>query len=177
MPEDERSTSANREFTAQIVAAYVRRNQIAASDLSALISTVYEALGRLGAPPAEPVAERTPAVSIRRSITPDAVVCLDCGWRGQMLRRHLTTAHGLSVEQYRARWKLAADHAMTAPSYSVRRSAMAKQLGLGRAHVLPTGGAAVPEATSGETEGAPATGAPQPARRRRPPRSVPPSTK
>jgi predicted transcriptional regulator len=164
--------SANQEFTAEIVAAYVRRNQIAASDLSALISTVYEALGRLGAPPIEPVAERTPAVPIRRSITPNAVVCLDCGWLGQMLRRHVMTAHGFSVEQYRARWKLAADHAMTAPSYSVRRSAMAKQLGLGRSREPATGGPAAPEAKSGETEGASTTAAPQPARRGRPPRST-----
>src|SRR5579872_4926466 len=176
MPEDERSTSANQEFTTQIVAAYVHRNQIAASDLSALISTVYQALGRLSAPPAEPEAERPPAVPIRRSITPDAVICLDCGWRGQMLRRHLTTAHGLSVEQYRARWKLAGDHAMTAPSYSERRSTMAKQLGLGRARVRSTGGPSAPEATSGETEDTSTKAVSRPARRGRPARSAPTST-
>jgi predicted transcriptional regulator len=132
MPEDERATSANQELTTKIVAAYVRRNQLAAVDLSALISTVYQALGRLGAPATEPTSERAPAVPIRRSITPNAVVCLDCGWRGQMLRRHLAAVHGLSVEQYRASWKLPADHAMTAPAYSARRSTLAKQIGLGR---------------------------------------------
>jgi len=132
MPEDQQPTSVNQELTTEIVAAYVRRNQVTPADLPALISTVHEALGRLGTPAAEPEVGRTPAVTIRRSITPDFVVCLDCGWRGQMLRRHLTTAHGLTVEQYRARWKLPSDHALTAPSYSERRSAMAKQLGLGR---------------------------------------------
>jgi predicted transcriptional regulator len=132
MPEAERPTLANQELTRQIVAAYVRRNQIAVGDLSALISMVYEALGRLRAPPTEVAVERTPAVSIRQSITPNAVVCLDCGWRGQMIRRHLAAAHGLSIGQYRASWKLPADHAMTAPAYSARRSTIAKQLGLGR---------------------------------------------
>jgi predicted transcriptional regulator len=145
MPEDEQPTSANQELTTQIVTAYVRRNQVAARDLSALISAVYEALGRLGAPPTETASERTPAVSIRRSITPNAVVCLDCGWRGQVLRRHVMTAHGLSAEQYRARWKLAADHALTAPSYSERRSTMAKQIGLGRTRLASAETTTIPE--------------------------------
>ena len=100
---------------------------------ASLISTVHQALGGLGEPATEAVVERTPAVSIRRSVHHDYVICLDCGWRGQMLRRHVATAHGLTVEQYRARWNLLADHAMTAPGYSERRSTMAKQLGLGRA--------------------------------------------
>jgi predicted transcriptional regulator len=71
-------------------------------------------------------------VPIRRSVHRDYVVCLECGWRGQMLRRHLTTSHELTVEQYRARWKLTREHTLTAPSYSERRSSLAKQLGLGR---------------------------------------------
>ena len=120
------------DLAAKIVAAYVRRNQFPPDQLAALISTVHQALGKLGKPAREPVVERTPAVSIRRSVHRDHVICLDCGWRGQMLRRHVTTAHGLTVEQYRARWNLPADHAMTAPGYSERRSTMAKQLGLGR---------------------------------------------
>ena len=120
------------ELAAKIVGAYVRRNQVPPDQLAALISTVHQALGGLGKPAIEPVVERTPAVSIRRSVHRDYVICLDCGWRGQMLRRHVTTAHGLSVEQYRARWNLPADHAMTAPGYSERRSTMAKQIGLGR---------------------------------------------
>jgi predicted transcriptional regulator len=71
-------------------------------------------------------------VPIRRSITPDAVVCLECGWKGQMLRRHLSAAHNLTAEAYRARWNLPTTHTLTAPSYAARRSALAKQLGLGR---------------------------------------------
>jgi predicted transcriptional regulator len=170
MPEDERSASAKQVSTTQIVAAYVRRNQIAASDLAALISTVYEALGRSSPSPVEPIAERTPAVPIRRSITPNSVVCLDCGWRGQMLRRHLTSAHGLSVEQYRGRWKLSPDHALTAPSYSERRSTMAKQIGLGRPRKQSVGGVGAPHATVEEAETAPLAAAPKRARRSRSPR-------
>lgn len=128
---DENSTTQRR-LAAKIVAAYVRRNQIAADQLASLISTVHQALTGRGKPAAEAVVERTPAVSIRRSVHHDHVICLDCGWRGQMLRRHIATAHGLSVEQYRTSWNLSADHAMTAPAYSERRSTMAKQLGLGR---------------------------------------------
>src|SRR3984893_16904711 len=76
--------------------------------------------------------ERTPAVSIRQSVHRDYVVCLECGWRGQMLKRHVATGHGLSVDQYRARWNLPREHPMTAPGYSERRSSLAKQIGLGR---------------------------------------------
>jgi predicted transcriptional regulator len=73
----------------------------------------------------------TPAVPIRRSVQPDYVVCLECGFRAVTLRRHLRVAHGLEPAAYRVRWKLATDHALTAPAYSERRSTMAKQLGLG----------------------------------------------
>jgi predicted transcriptional regulator len=120
------------ELVAKIIGAYVRRNQVAPDQIPSLIATVHKALGGLGKATPEAVVERTPAVPIRRSVRRDYVICLDCGWRGQMLRRHVTTAHGLTVEGYRARWNLAADHAMTAPGYSERRSAMAKQIGLGR---------------------------------------------
>jgi len=133
------------EFTAKIIAAYVRRNQVAADQLASLISAVHTALSNLGKPATEAVIERTPAVSIRRSVHRDHVICLDCGWRGQMLRRHVTAAHGLSVEQYRARWSLTSDHAMTAPGYSERRSAMAKRLGLGRGGRRGSVKAAAPE--------------------------------
>ena len=120
------------ELTAKIVAAYLRRNQVAPDQLGALIATVRQVLANLGPPAAESPVERTPAVSIRRSVQHDHVVCLDCGWKGSMLRRHLTAAHGLTTDEYRARWNLSRDHAMTAPGYSKRRSTMAKQLGLGQ---------------------------------------------
>src|SRR5580704_6458053 len=127
----ENEVNQDRHRTAQVVAAYLRHNQLPTDQLASLVSTVHEALGNLGKAP-EPVAERTPAVTIRRSVHRDYVICLDCGWRGHMLRRHLMTRHGLSPDQYRARWNLRPEHLLTAPEYSERRSAMAKQLGLGR---------------------------------------------
>jgi predicted transcriptional regulator len=132
MPEELAPKSLHRDLTANIVAAYIRRNQIAPDQLATLITTVHAALSGLGKAAAETEVDRTPAVSIRRSVHRDYVVCLECGWRGQILRRHLATGHGLNVDQYRARWKLPRDHALTAPSYSERRSELAKQLGLGR---------------------------------------------
>jgi predicted transcriptional regulator len=120
------------ELTTNIVAAYVRRNQIGADQLPILISTVHQALASLRKPVAQFDKERTPAVPIRRSIHRDYVVCLECGWRGKVLRRHLASGHELSVEQYRVRWNLPREHPMTAPSYSEQRSSLAKQIGLGR---------------------------------------------
>ena len=127
----ENEMNQDRHRTAQVVAAYLRHDQLPTDQLASLVSTVHEALGNLGKAP-ELVAERTPAVPIRRSVQHDVVVCLDCGWRGHTLRRHLMTRHGLSPDQYRARWNLRPEHQLTAPEYSERRSAMAKQLGLGR---------------------------------------------
>src|ERR1700690_2566085 len=95
------------EFTAKIVTAYVHRNQIAPDQLGTLISTVHRTLSGLGNPGTEPVVERTPAVSIRRSVQRDFVVCIECGWRGQTLRGHISAAHGGTVQEYRARWDLA----------------------------------------------------------------------
>src|SRR5438132_2060358 len=132
MSEEPPPPSTHRELTATIVAAYVRQNQIASDQLATLISTVHRALGGLGKPATEAEVERTPAVPIRRSVHRDYVVCLECGWRGQMLRRHLTTGHGLTVDAYRARWNLSRDHALVAPAYSERRSTLALELGLGR---------------------------------------------
>ena len=126
------TASANRELTAEIVAAYVRGNQIGADQVASLISTVQEALAGLGRPAEPASAERVPAVPIRRSIHRDYVVCLDCGRRCQTLRRHIARAHGLTAEQYRGRWSLRPEHPLTAPGYSERRSTMARQLGFGQ---------------------------------------------
>src|SRR5262249_51616977 len=131
MPDD--NLTKQLDLVAEIVAAYVGRNQITADQLPVLIATVHQSLGRLGEPAPEPVVERTPAVPIRRSVHRDFVVCLDCGYRAQMLKRHLMAAHGLTVEDYRARWNLPRAHVVTAPSYSERRSIEAKRFGLGRA--------------------------------------------
>ena len=132
MPDEPASSSVNRQLATTIVAAYVRQNQIGFDQLGTLISTVHQALSGLGKPATETERERTPAVPIRRSVHRDYVVCIECGWRGQMLKRHLATGHGLTAEQYRVRWDLARDHPITAPSYSERRSGLAKQIGLGR---------------------------------------------
>ena len=132
MSDDQPAVSVNRERAAKIVAAYIRRNQVGADQIGALISNVHQALAGLGKPEHEAAGPRTPAVPIRQSVRRDYVVCLECGWRGQTLRRHITAAHGLTVEEYRMRWKLPSEHPMVAPAYSERRSGLAKQLGLGR---------------------------------------------
>ena len=158
MPEGPPSALLDRELTSTIVAAYVRRNEVEADQLGTLISTVHQALAGLGKPGAKVSEERTPAVPIRRSVHRDFVVCLECGWRGQMLRRHLATCHGLSIDQYRARWNLPREHPITAPGYSERRSSMAKQIGLGRRRASRE----EPEPVAPETPAAP-----QPRSRRR----------
>ena len=132
MPDEQPSATLDRELTINIVAAYVRRNQIGSDQLATLILTVHQALVGLGKPVDEGSGPRTPAVPIRRSVQRDYVVCLECGWRGLMVRRHLATGHGLSVDDYRARWNLSREHPMVAPGYSERRSSLAKQIGLGR---------------------------------------------
>ena len=122
---------AHRELAARIVAAFVRRNQIETDQIGALISTVHQTLVGLCKPEQQAVGPRTPAVPIKQSVRRDYVVCLECGWRGQTLRRHITVAHGLAAEEYRTRWKLPWEHLLVAPAYSERRSGLAKQLGLG----------------------------------------------
>jgi predicted transcriptional regulator len=168
MSDEQPSASVDREFAARIVAAYVRHNQVASEQIASLILNVHRAIADLGKSPAEPTGERTPAVSIRRSVHRDYVVCLDCGLRCKMLRRHLMTAHGLSVDQYRARWSLAHDHALVAPAYRDRRSTMAKQIGLGRGGRRASGGATAPAASA-----APAVA--QPRTRGRPPSTATPA--
>jgi predicted transcriptional regulator len=126
---DNPTAPAIQSLVAEIVSSYVKKNQIAPADIPALINTVYLSLLAAGKAPEQ---NRTPAVPIRQSVRPNYVVCLECGWRAKMLRKHLRDIHGLSAEQYRAKWKLSSDHPLTAPTYSEQRSAMAKQFGLGR---------------------------------------------
>ena len=130
---DENIPKVDLTLIAQIVRSYVAQNNIAVDQVAGLIAMVHRSFSGLGqsAPvPAPRLLE--PAVPIRRSVQPDHVVCLECGFRGQTLRRHLRVAHGLELAAYRGRWNLAAYHALTAPAYSERRSMMAKQSGLGR---------------------------------------------
>jgi len=118
-----------RSLVTKIVSGYVSKNQIVPADMPTLIATVHQSLLSLGKS-TEP--EPSPAIPIRRSVTPNYVVCLECGWRAKTLRRHLQVRHGLSPNQYRAQWKLSPGHPITAPAYSERRSAFARQIGLGQ---------------------------------------------
>jgi predicted transcriptional regulator len=125
-------TNEMKEHVAEIVAAYVGNNTITPAELPALIMHVSRALAGLGEGESTPPAALEPAVPIRRSVSANAITCLDCGWSGQMLKRHLATAHGMTPEQYRERWKLASDYPMVAKGYSARRSELAKASGLGK---------------------------------------------
>ena len=148
-------------LTATIVGSYVRHHTVGADQVSNLIATVHRALGQLGQPN-QPEEVRTPAVSVRRSVSQDYVVCMDCGYRGKTLRRHITTRHGLNKDEYLKRWGLHADHLLTAPAYSERRSILAKELGLGRKSATEMAPAASPIAApapadvDGKSEATPA---------------------
>jgi predicted transcriptional regulator len=129
----------NPHSTAMIVSSYVRHHTLRPEQLSDLITTVHHALSHLGQP-IQTEEVLTPAVSVRRSVHQDYVVCLDCGYRGKMLQRHISTRHALNRDEYLKRWGLRSDHPLIAPAYSERRSTLAKALGLGRkpkAAVLP----------------------------------------
>jgi predicted transcriptional regulator len=118
-------------LTTNVVAAHVSNNSVAVADLPRLIREVHDTLASVsGAGGREP--ERpTPAVAIKKSVTPDFIVCLEDGKKLKMLKRHLKTAYNLTPEQYRERWGLSADYPMVAPNYAKQRSRLAKQIGLG----------------------------------------------
>ena len=122
-----------RRLAAEIVAAYVRANSVSAAQLPDVIRSVVDALtnlnGQAEAAKAEP---QKPAVSIRKSVTPDYLVCLEDGRKLKMLKRHLRTTYDMSPQDYREKWGLPADYPMVAPNYAARRSEFAKQIGLGR---------------------------------------------
>ena len=117
-------------LTAQIVSAHIANHAVATESLPALIQEVYKTLTNIGRE--NIVVDRPqPAVSVKKSIFPDYLVCLEDGKKLKMLKRHLLTAYGLSPEQYRERWGLAADYPMVAPNYARHRSSLAKKIGLG----------------------------------------------
>lgn len=119
--------------TVSIVSAFLSNNITPAADVPSLIRNVHETITALDAPKEIPVeAERVPAVSIRASVKPDAITCLECGYKGKMLKRHLATEHGMDEVEYRARWNLPGDYPLVAPNYSAKRSELAKAIGLGR---------------------------------------------
>jgi predicted transcriptional regulator len=115
-----------------VISHYLRKNPVAASDLPAVINSVYGALsGQAATPVAAPEARPEPAVPVKRSVTPEFIICLEDGKKLKMLKRHLATAYGLTPEEYRQRWNLPVDYPMVAPNYAAQRSALAKQIGLG----------------------------------------------
>ncbi|WP_339758116.1 MucR family transcriptional regulator [uncultured Hoeflea sp.] len=120
------------ELTAEIVAAYVSNNSVAANDLPNVISQVHAALGGTTTPVKEIMEKQKPAVSARRSVQNDHLICLEDGQKFKSLKRHLMTHHGLTPEQYREKWELAADYPMVAPAYAEARSKLAKEMGLGQ---------------------------------------------
>ena len=121
------------ELTASIVSAYVSNNSVPAQDLSALINQVHSALTRVSSGQGEVVAEPLrPAVSVKKSITADYIVCLEDGKKFKSLKRHLRTQYNMTPEQYRDKWSLPPDYPMVAPNYAMARSALAKQMGLGQ---------------------------------------------
>ena len=130
-PEKTASRESMIERAADIVAAYVGHNTVAHSEIASLISSVHGALKSLGTSQ-EPVPAQEPAVSIRRSVRPEHVVCLECGKKFRSLKRHLRTNHDLTPDGYREKWNLSSDYPMVAPEYAAERSNLAKKLGLGQ---------------------------------------------
>lgn len=118
-------------LTADIVAAHVSNNSVAVSDLPVLIANVHGALAGLGGTAPVPEVKQEPAVSVRSSIKPDYIVCLEDGKKLKMLKRHLMTHYQMTPEQYRAKWNLPADYPMVAPNYAEQRRTLAKKIGLG----------------------------------------------
>ena len=159
MADEPKYQGAYPHLVTKIIASYVSHHNVAPEQIPELISSVHRTFDNLARPREAPGAP-TPAVPLRRSVQRDAVVCLECGWKGKMLRRHLSTRHGLTGEQYLRRWNLPTEHKLTAPNYSEQRSSLARELGLGR------GSAGRSEPPAGDPE--PASPQPQRGRPRRP---------
>jgi predicted transcriptional regulator len=119
-------------LTADIVASHVANNNVSVNDVGNLIQRVHEALSALGRQPEEEPQGKTPVVSIRASIRPDYLVCMECGAKQKMLKRHLSNAHGMTPSQYRQDYGLPRDYPMVAPNYSEQRRTLARSIGLGR---------------------------------------------
>lgn len=139
-------------LTADIVSSHVANNSVAVGDVSNLIHQVHSALAGLGTPGVEEPQEKTPMVSVRASIKPDFLVCMECGSKQKMLKRHLQTAHGMSPDQYRTDYGLPRDYPMVAANYSEQRRTLAHSIGLGR----KKGQKAQPRGKSSSVEAAPA---------------------
>jgi predicted transcriptional regulator len=118
-------------LTSDIVAAHASNNAVPSTELSGLIEAVFGTLSSLSEP-AEPVIELKPAVSIKKSVTADYLICLEDGKKLKMLKRHLKTAYDMTPADYRTKWGLAHDYPMVAPNYALKRQELAKKIGLGR---------------------------------------------
>ncbi len=126
----ERNTNELLELTAEIVAAHVGNNNISLADLTQLIQDIYKTLANVGNHAAAPERPQ-PAIPVKKSVTPEYIVCLEDGKKLKMLKRHLKTAYNMTPEEYRERWGLPADYPMVAPNYAQHRSSLAKKIGLG----------------------------------------------
>ena len=130
---DEVSRDDVLRMAVDVVAAYLSNNQVATSQISDIIHSVFNSLNTLEVQPAEPPVESPrPATSVRKSVTPDYIVCLEDGKKLKMLKRHLRTTYNMTPEEYRAKWNLPPDYPMVAPNYARQRSDFAKRIGLGR---------------------------------------------
>jgi predicted transcriptional regulator len=146
---DEMANAANPtallELTTTIVSAYAANSKLSPSELIGVIGSISRALAGIGAPTGEPAkAELTPAVPIKKSVTPDYVICLEDGKKLKMMKRHLMSTYQMTPDQYRTKWNLPKDYPMVAPSYAHTRSELAKKIGLGQR----TSAASAPIATS-----------------------------
>src|SRR5215470_2480520 len=137
------------ELTADIVSAYVSNNTVVAADLPGVIHNVFDALSRASAATGQPAREELrPAVPVKRSVTPEYIVCLEDGKKFKSLKRHLRTHYDLSPEAYREKWGLSHDYPMVAPAYAAARSDLAKNMGLGRRSGTGASGRRGPAASS-----------------------------
>ncbi|WP_341906756.1 MucR family transcriptional regulator [Sandarakinorhabdus limnophila] len=131
MTENSQSHTELLALTADIVASHFAKNTVAPAEMPGVIESVYATLARLGTPVVVPVPKQEPAVSIRSSIKPDHIVCLEDGKKLKMLKRHLMTRYGMTPDDYRTKWGLPGDYPMVAPNYAEQRRTLAKSIGLG----------------------------------------------
>jgi predicted transcriptional regulator len=137
---DENSSTDRSELlanTVEIVSAYASNNTISGAEISVLIQAVFDRLGSLDTGDAGPASAPTPAVPIRRSVTDDHIVCLECGRKLKILKRHLASDHEMTPDEYRAKWGLAYDYPIVAPAYARKRRELAQAIGLGRKTAPP----------------------------------------
>ena len=128
---DQKETNEILELTTEIVSSHLANNTVAVQDIPDLIRQVYGTLSSIDQAPSAQLDRPQPAVPIKRSITPDHIICLEDGRKLKMLKRHLKTAYNMTPEEYRERWGLAADYPMVAPNYALQRPNLAKKIGLG----------------------------------------------